>query len=503
MRLLDTADWQGRIFVGAWKPGRGGTASSAEPATGETLAMIGLADPEDVTDAAVRAAAAQREWAARGAFERAAVLRRAAQLFQEHAQEYVEWIVRESGGVRGKGAHEVSLAVAECLAAAETATSSYGDLLRSALPRLSLERRIPVGVVAVISPFNVPLVLSIRSIAPALALGNAVLLKPDQRTTVCGGVLLARILAEAGVPAGVFQLLPGGVEVGAALVREPRVRVVAFTGSTRAGQLIAAEAAQTFTRTHLELGGNSPLVVLADADVEQAVALGAFGSFSNSGQVCMAVGRHLVHEALYGEYVARLAATAEALTVGDGWREDVALGPLIDDRQAARVADLVARSVAAGACVVAGGTREGRFFRPTVLADCTPQMPAYTEEVFGPVACVRRFATVDEAISMARDSDAGLSLGIVTNDMAAAMRIADEVPSGAVHVNDNTINDEPNAPFGGLGASGYSRVGGVRANTESFTETQWMTLRTVPAPRPLLGRHDLGDPGIRQYKSIP
>jgi benzaldehyde dehydrogenase (NAD) len=342
--------------------------------------------------------------------------------------------------------------------------------------------------------------LSTRSIAPALALGNVVLLTPDQRTTVCGGVLLARILAEVGVPAGVFQLLPGGVEIGAALVREPRVRVVAFTGSTRAGQLIAAEAAQTFTRTHLELGGNSPLVVLADADVEQAVALGAFGSFSNFGQVCMAVGRHLVHEALYGEYVARLAATAEALTVGDGWRADVALGPLIDDRQAALVADLVARSV--GARVVAGGTREGWFFRPTVLADCTPQMPAYTEEVFGPVACVRRFATVDEAISMARDSNAGLSLGIVTNDMAAAMRIADEVPSGAVRVNDTPSTTSPTRHSAGLGASGYSRVGGVRANTESFTETRWMTLRTVPAPRPLLGRHDLGDPDIRQYKSI-
>lgn len=485
MRLLDGADWSGQIFLGAWKPGRSGTASAIEPATGKTLATIGVADAADVADATARAAEAQREWAARTAFERADVLRRAAELFREHSEEYVEWIARESGGVRGKAAHEVGLAAGECLAAAEAATANHGELLQSALPRMSLERRLPVGVVAVISPFNVPLVLSIRAIAPALALGNAVVLKPDLRTTVCGGVLLARILAEAGVPEGVFHVLPGGAEVGGALVRDPGTRVVAFTGSTRAGQLIAADAAATFTRTHLELGGNSPLIVLPDADVAQAVALGAFGSFSNSGQVCMAVGRHLVHESLYDEYVTALAATAESLTVGDPWREDVALGPLIDDRQTARVADLVDRSVAGGARLMAGGTHAGRFFRPTVLADCTPETPAYAEEVFGPVACVRRFGTAEEAVAMARDTDTGLSLGIVGRDIGAALRVADQIPAGTVHINDNTINDEPNAPFGGVGSSGYARVGGTRANVESFTETQWLTIRTEPTPRPL------------------
>ena len=340
-------------------------------------------------------------------------------------------------------------------------------------------------MVAVISPFNVPLVLSMRSVAPALALGNAVLLKPDLRTSVCGGVVLARILEEAGVPSGLFHLLPGGVEVGSALIDDPGVRVVSFTGSTQAGRAIGARAAQTLTRAHLELGGNNALIVLGDADLELAASCGAFGSFTNSGQVCMGVGRHLVHEDLYDDYVSMLAKTADSLTVGDGFREDVNLGPLIDEKQLARVHGLVEGSVASGARLVAGGTHDGLFYRPTVLADCTDDTPAYADEVFGPVACVRSFSTVDEAVALASDTEFGLSLGIITDDTTTALDIADRVPAGLVHVNDQTVNDDPNAPFGGVGSSGFGRVGGFRANSEAFTETQWVTLRATPPRRPL------------------
>ncbi|HVQ96716.1 MAG TPA: aldehyde dehydrogenase family protein [Mycobacteriales bacterium] len=485
MGLLDASSWSDNIFTGTWRAGGGGRAEVREPATGAVLGSVGVADPQDVSRAVALAVAAQREWAARGAFDRAAVLRRAADLFQEHADEIVEWVARESGGTRGRGRLEVHVCAEECREAAALATAPYGELLHSPQPRVSLDRRLPVGVVAVISPFNVPLVLSMRSVAPALALGNAVVLKPDLRTSVCGGVVLARILAEAGVPAGLFHMLPGGIDVGSAMIDEPRVRVVSFTGSTPAGRAVGARAAQSFTRAHLELGGNNALVVLRDANVEAAASCGAFGSFTNSGQVCMGIGRHLVHEDLYEDYVAVLAKTADGLSVGDGFREDVALGPLIDEKQLTRVHDLVERSIAGGARLVAGGTHDGLRYRPTVLADCTDETPAYADEVFGPVACVRPFSSIDEVVRLASDTGFGLSLGIITDDMVAALDIASRVPVGLVHINDQTVNDDPNAPFGGVGSSGFGRLGGVRANAEAFTETQWVTMRATPPRRPL------------------
>ena len=485
MSLLDIEIWTDNVFVGDWRAGGGGSREVVEPATGQILGSVGVADASDVADAAALAAQAQPEWADRSPFERASVLKRAAELFAEHADDIVEWVTRESGGTRGRGRLEAAVCAEECREASVLATAPYGELLHSPQPRISVERRVPVGVVAVISPFNVPLVLSMRSVAPALALGNAVVLKPDPRTSVCGGVLLARLLEKAGVPRGIFHMLPGGADVGEALIDDPRVRVVSFTGSTPAGRAIGARAANSLTRAHLELGGNNALIVLADADVEAAAACGAFGSFTNQGQVCMGVGRHLVHEDVYDSYVAHLAKTADSLAVGDTFREEVSLGPLIDQKQANRVRDLVDRSVAAGARLVAGGTSDGLFFRPTVLVDCDDATPAYTDEVFGPVACVRPFATTDEAVRLARDTDFGLSLGIVTRDMTAAMRIADRIPVGMVHVNDQTVNDDPNAPFGGVGSSGFGRVGGARANTEAFTETQWLTVRETPPRRPL------------------
>ncbi|KID30038.1 benzaldehyde dehydrogenase (NAD+) [Prauserella sp. Am3] len=479
MRLLDSTSWQGRVFTDGWASAEGGTYPATEPATGAALADVGRATADQATRAAQRAGATQRDWAATPAFERSAVLSRAATLFAEHADEIAEWIVREAGSTRFKADLEVQAAVAECTEAAALATAPYGQLLHSPMPRISVERRVPAGVVTVISPFNVPLILAIRSVAPALALGNSVLLKPDPRTAVCGGVVLARIFEEAGVPSGVLHMLPGDADVGGALIDAPQVRVVSFTGSTPAGRAIGAQAAQSLTRSHLELGGNSALVVFDDVDLEAAASCGAFGNFVHSGQVCMAIGRHLVHESVYDDYVALLGKKADALTVGDGFREDVALGPVIDDKQLRHITGLVESSVAAGARLVAGGTHEGLFHRPTVLADCTDETPAYREEVFGPVACVRPFSDVDEAVQLAADSEFGLALGILTSDLARATAIADRVPTGLVHVNDQTFNDDPNAPFGGVGASGSSRVGGQRANLEAFTETQWMTLRAT------------------------
>lgn len=488
MSLLTPAEWADKIFTGAWTtPAEGGRIGVLEAATDRQLGAVGRAGAADAAAAADRAAQAQKGWAATPFPERAGVLLRAATTMREHAEELIEWTMREAGSTRPKAALEVDVSVAECMEAAALPGAPQGELLPSLQQRLSMTRQVPVGVVGVISPFNFPQILSMRSIAPAIALGNAVLLKPDPRTSVCGGVALARIFEEAGLPPGVLQMLPGYAETGAAIIKHPRVRVVSFTGSTAAGRKVGALASEHLTRAHLELGGNSALIVRADADVEAAASCGAWGNFLHQGQICMAVGRHLVHESLYEHYVDLLAKKAEQLPVGDPMDppgNEVALGPIIDDSQLRHVAGLVERSSAAGARVVAGGTHTGRFFKPTVLADCGPGVPAWDEEVFGPVAAVRSFRTDDEAVERATETEYALSLGILTADTAAGMELAQRIPSGMVHINDQTVNDEPNAPFGGLAASGFGRVGGARANIDAFTETQWLTLRGQTAQYP-------------------
>lgn len=478
MSLLGDGMWQGRIFTGVWAVSAGGDAAVVEPATGNELGRVGMAAIEDLTGAAAQAAVAQREWSAAPFQERAAVLRRAGDSLQRHTEELRDWLVRESGGIPGKAYVELGHAVQNCYEAAALPSQPQGELLASGTPRLSMVRRVPVGVVGVISPFNAPLALAIRSVAPALALGNAVLLKPDPRTAVSGGVALARVFEEAGLPSGVLHVLPGGADIGAALVEDPHVRVISFTGSTATGRAVAELAGRHLKRVHLELGGNSALIVLDDADLEQAISAAAFGSFFYQGQACMTIGRHLVHDSIYPEYVERLAAKAEAIPVGDPATGQVALGPIIDAHQRDRVHHLVTSSVTAGARLVAGGTYQDLFYRPTVLADAGPSIPAYEQEVFGPVAPVTRFATLDDAVKLASDSEYGLALGVLTADVARGLALAERIPTGTAHINDQTLNDEAHVPFGGMLASGTgSRFGGAAANIEAFTETRWITLR--------------------------
>jgi benzaldehyde dehydrogenase (NAD) len=485
MGLLDSAVWEGKIYVDGWTPGGADPAPSVEPATGKELGLLGRASVEDVRRAGAKALEAQVGWAALPYTERAAVLRRAGDLFREHAEDIHGWLIREGGAIGGRAAFETDTAAQECYEAAALASAPYGEILRSAQPRFSLARQLPVGVVGVIAPFNVPIVLAIRAVAPALALGNAVLFKPDPRTAVCGGVTVVRILEEAGLPAGVLSFLPGGADVGEAVITDPATRVIAFTGSTAAGRRIGELAGKHLKRAHLELGGNSAMIVLDDVDPAEVASAAAWGSFFNQGQVCMTTGRHLVAAGIADDYIAALAEHANHLPVGDPATEQVALGPIIDARQRDNIHARVTASVEQGARLAAGGTYEGLFYRPTVLADVPTTAPAWAEEVFGPVATVRRFSTIDEALDLATDTPYGLSLGIMTKNVARALEIAERIPSGAVHINDQTINDEATIPFGGVGDSGTgSRHGGARANLEAFTDTQWVTLRSTPAQYP-------------------
>jgi benzaldehyde dehydrogenase (NAD) len=475
MSFLDGASWRGNISVGGWRPGGAGDAAVIEPATGETLARVGRASVDDVATAAQTAVDAQGAWAALPFTARTAILRKAGQLFNDHSAELAEWIVRESGGIQPKADLELHVAAEECFEAAAAASHPTGSILRSEMPRLSFSRRVPVGVVGVIAPFNFPLILSIRSVAPALALGNAVLLKPDPRTALCGGVVLARVFEEAGLPSGLLSLLPGGSDVGEAIVTDPRVRVIAFTGSTAAGRTVGALGAQHLKRVHLELGGNSALIVMGDVDLEKAVSVGAFGSFLHQGQICMTTGRHIVDASIAADYASLLAEHADHLPVGDPKSGQVALGPLIDKKQRDRVHSMVTDTVAAGATLKAGGTYEELFYRPTVLADVPTSAPAYCEEVFGPVAPVVSYSSLDEAVALASASPYGLSLGILSGDGLRALELASRIPTGAIHINDQTVSDEAVIPFGGTGISGNgSRMGGL-ANLDAYTETQWVT----------------------------
>jgi benzaldehyde dehydrogenase (NAD) len=480
MDFLDRTRWEGKVFsTGGWVAGSGGEYDSVEPATGATLARVGAASEADVHKAAETAAQAQREWAALPYDQRAQVLRRAGQLFVDHEDEIHDWLVRESGAIRPfAGFQTRAVAAEECWEAAALASHPYGELLRSNQPRLSMARRLPAGIVGVIAPFNAPIILAIRAIAPALALGNAVICKPDPRTAVCGGVVFARIFEEAGLPAGLFHMLPGGADVGAAVVDDPLIRVIAFTGSTRAGKVIAAAAAARLKRVHLELGGNSALIVLDDVDLEKAVSVGAFGSFNHAGQICMATSRHLVDAKIAADYATVLAEHADRLPVGDPYRDQVAMGPIIDARQRDNVHRVVTDSVDAGANLRAGGTYEELFYRPTVLSEVPLTAPAYAQEIFGPVAPVVAFSDLDEAVAMANGTEYGLSLGILTRDVMKGLELAERIPSGLVHINDQTVNDEALIPFGGVGESGTgSRHGGTAANLDAFTELQWVTMR--------------------------
>jgi len=476
MTLLEPKAWEGQIFSGGWISPRGGTATIVEPATGAELGSTGVADAADVAAAARAAAAAQPEWAATSFAERAAVLRRAGALIEQHAEELHAWMTRETGSIAGMVGFATHVASQECYEAAALASRPIGDILPTEQPRLSLLRRAPVGVVGVISPFNAPLILSSRSVAPALALGNAVLLKPDPRTPVSGGFVLARVFEEAGLPAGLLHVLPGGAETGQALVAEPRTRVISFTGSTAAGRKVAVLAAEHLKRVHLELGGNSALVVLDDVDVEQVASVGAWGTFLHQGQICMTSGRHIVSERIADAYVSALADHARNLPVGDPTGQ-VALGPLIDATQRDKVHQLVTSSVDSGARLAAGGSYDGLFYQPTVLDAVREDMPAYQQEVFGPVAPVIRFSTPEEAVRLAADTSYGLSLGILTRDVMKGLALAEQIPTGIVHINDQTVNDEAVAPFGGVLDSGTGARFGGQSNLDAFTDQRWITVR--------------------------
>jgi len=482
--FLEKFHLDGRVFTGKWEA-FSKTAPAIEPATGETLALVGLADPDTLSRSAKTAGERQKEWSVEDGEARAAILVKAAEVLEAYEADIATWLIREGGSSSLKARFEISVTVKALRIAATLPGKEQELVLPAADGTRSFARRKALGVIGIISPFNFPLYLAMRAVVPALALGNAVILKPDPRTAVCGGYVIARIFELVGLPEGILHVLPGGGEVGEALCCDPHVAMIQFTGSTGAGRAVGQLAGRHLKKVSLELGGKNPMIVLEDADLERAASCAAWGAYLHQGQICMATGRILVHEAIEKEFVRLLAKKAHALSVGNPVDEKIFIGPLINQRQFDHVRNVVEDTVSQGAVLEAGGKGYDLFYSPTVLSGVKPGMRAFDEEIFGPVAVVTTFSSEDEAVSLANSTDYGLSASVISADAGRASKIGDRINAGLVHINDQTVGDDVVNPFGGFGASGNGTSIGGPANIDEFTRWQWVTVRDEIQAYPL------------------
>lgn len=458
------------------------TTDDIGPWTGEPFATVAAAGPEDVTRAVDAAEAAFPAWSTTPPSERAAILHRAADLMEQRTPQVIELMAAEVGGVGVWAGFNAHLAAGMLRSAAAATTATQGQVLATDMPgKMSLGLRRPFGVVAAISPWNAPLILGVRAVAVPLAVGNTVVLKPSEDAPVACGLFIAELLLEAGLPPGVLNVVtsaredgPGVVET---LISDRRVRNVNFTGSTNVGRTIGTLAAQHLKPAVLELGGKNSLVVLADADVDYAVDAATFGAFMNAGQICMSIDRVVVDRRIADDFSRAFAKKVADLPTGDPARAGTVIGPQVNQAAADRQHALVRDAVDKGATVLAGGgAPEGRVVPATVLADITPGMRIHSEEIFGAVTTVNVVDGADAAVELANDTDQGLTAGVITEDLRAGLAVAERLQTGIVHVNDQPVNDEPMAPFGGIKDSGYGKFGGD-AGVASFTETRWVTIQ--------------------------
>ena len=428
-------------------------------------------------------------WSATPPAERSRLLGRASELLIERQDDIATLVTEETGGTLGWGMFNVQLA-AGMLAyyAGQTDAPAEEEEIPSHVPgKRAKAVRQPVGVVMSIAPWNAPVILGVRAVAAPLAYGNTVVLKASE---VCPHTHAAIVeaLKDAGVPSGAINLVTNDPEDAAEVVEEliahPAVRRITFTGSTRVGRIIAETAARHLKRVLLELGGNSPLVVLADAELERAVAAANFGSFMNQGQICMSTERIVIERAVADEFAEKLAERARSLKVGDPRQPDTQIGPLVNEDALERVREHVEDAVAKGAKLVTGGKAQGLYFTPTVLMGVTPEMRVYSEESFGPVVAMVPVDGVDEAVRIANDTEYGLSAAVFSGNVDTAIDVARRLETGICHINDATVNDEPPMPFGGVKHSGWGRFGG-KAALEEFTELRWITIQDSPREYPI------------------
>lgn len=478
-----------KMYLGGEWTGQNGTFADYNPATGEVWADVANATRAEARQAIEAAAAAAEGWAATPHPQRASYLLKAADILEKRRMDFVNVLADEGGGWMGKGLFETGYAAGIYRAAAAAVYQVTGEILPSEHGKVSMAVRQPLGVVTVISPWNFPLLLSSRGLTFAMAVGNTIVLKPSEETPVAGGLLIAELFEEAGLPPGVFNVVTCSrenvEEVGDELVTNPHVKGISFTGSTAVGRQIASKAGYLLKRAALELGGKDALIILEDADMERALNAATFGTFMHQGQICMSVERIIVDEAVADEFTERFVDKVKSLKVGNPREMENVIGPIINQRQLDKIHGQVLEAVEQGAELLLGGKHEDLFYYPTVLTRVKPDMRVFQEETFGPVAPIVTVKGVDEAVAMANNSEYGLSAGIITRDEEKGLAIARRLQTGIAHVNDSSVNDEPHVPFGGMKNSGLGRHGG-RASVEAFTELRWLTLerggRHYPPP---------------------
>ncbi|WP_370963751.1 aldehyde dehydrogenase family protein [Amycolatopsis sp. cg9] len=463
-------------------PAEGGrTTEDTSPYTGEVFATVAAGQPADAGRAVEAAHRAFPGWAATAPSARRAIFLTAAELLDSRAGDAVALMAGEVGGAAPWARFNAGLAANILREAAAATTQPLGEVLTTETPgQLSLAVREPAGVVAAFSPWNAPLILGVRAIAVPLAVGNTVVLKPSEDAPIASGLFLADLFRDAGLPPGVLNVVTNAREdaadVARALIADDRVRIVNFTGSTGVGRIIGTTAAQHLKPAVLELGGKNALLVLDDADLGYAVDAAAFGAFHNAGQICMSTDRVLVHHSIAEEFTAKLAAKVGALPHGDPADPATVVGPTIDARGARHVEELVAEAVARGARVRTGGGRaSGARYAPTVLDNVTADMRIFREEIFGPAVTVLAVGSDDEAVEIANDTEYGLTAGVITENAGRGFALARRLRTGIAHVGNQTIDDEAQAPFGGVKSTGYGRFGG-RWGVEAFTDTRWITV---------------------------
>ncbi|MEM6636281.1 MAG: aldehyde dehydrogenase family protein [Pseudomonadota bacterium] len=479
-------DMKGLYIDGGWHP-TNSRFDDYNPSDGSLWAKVPAAGVAETRRAIEAAHSAFPAWAGLRFQERAEYMLKIADAVERRASDFVAAAQSEGGGWHGKGVYETKAMPEIFKAAAGVCYGAIGEVLPSLNGKVSTAVRVPMGAIGVISPWNVPGILSARPFSFAMAMGNTIVLKPSEETPYMGGLFFAEVMEDVGLPPGVFNVITCSRDnvaaVGDEMVDNPLVKGIAFTGSTAVGRRVAAKCGAHLKKACIELGGKDSLIVLEDADMERATSAASFGAFMHQGQICMSVEKVLVQEQVYDTFLQGFVARASRLKTGNVADRDNVIGPLINDRQAERVKNQLEDAVAKGARLALGGGVNGRFVEPTIVTHVTPDMDIWRDETFGPVAVVTSFKNDADAIAMNNDTEYGLSSGIITADEHRAMEIAARLETGMCHVNCATVNDEAHAPFGGAKASGLGRYGG-RWSLESFSETRWITLDRGQKPFP-------------------
>ena len=485
-----TAPKEYRQFIdGKWVAASNGTTyADHDPFTGETMATIPASTREDAKRAVESAAGAFPGWWKTPPGARQRLLLKAADILERRQMEIVGLLASETGCTFGFGMFQTMFTPNLLRQAAGLPYQSTGEIIPADLPgAFYMGIRQPVGVVAGLAPWNAPLILSLRAIAAPIAFGNAVVLKPSEESPITGGLIYAEIFEEAGFPPGVVNVVthaPGQAEpVVDEFIENPKVRRISFTGSTKTGRVLAQKAARYLKRMVLELGGQNPLIVLADADLEYAVNATAFGTFLHQGQICMSARKIIVERPIAEEFTEKLVAKTRSLKVGSPTEMDTIIGPLINKQALDRVRSRVDEAVSHGAKLLTGGKAQGTCYEPTLLSDVPADVTLSNDETFGPVATITVVNDSDEAVRLANQTTYGLAAGILTRDADRALALAERIEAGIVHINDQPVNDEPQVPFGGVKDSGYGRFGGGEAAHE-FTEMRWVTVQSQGRPFP-------------------